>query len=135
MSVSIRIFKLALGESTFARFSFRVLQATPLPKTGKDTRVFAVTSQIFCAAVACAIVGADSINTAFPIERASPAGISEFVMLHTPLIPHRELNRTTLFATPEALVSSLVTYLFVALGVPLVPPNASCCFLVSLIEN
>ena len=74
MSVSIRILRFSVGESTFERFSFRVVQATLLPKTGKDTRVFAVTSQMFCAVVACAVVGADSINTAFQAERVSQAG-------------------------------------------------------------
>jgi hypothetical protein len=74
LSVSIRTFTLTDGLPVLARLSFIVLAALPLPKTGKDTRVFAVTSPIFCAEVACAVVGAGSINTTFQTERVSQAG-------------------------------------------------------------
>jgi len=62
------------GLPTLARLSLRVVPAVPLPKTGKEIRVFAVTSPIFCAEVACAVVGAGSINTTFQADIVSPAG-------------------------------------------------------------
>lgn len=74
LSVSIRTFQSTLGLHTLARLNFIVVPATPLPKIGKETRVFAVTSPIFCAEVACAVVGEFSINTAFQAERVSQAG-------------------------------------------------------------
>lgn len=74
LSVSIRTCTSTLGEPTLARLSFVVVPATPLPKTGKETRVFAATSPIFCAEVDCAVVGAGSINTTLPADRVSQAG-------------------------------------------------------------
>lgn len=74
LSVSIRTCSATLGEPTLARFNFVVLPATPLPNTGKETRVFAATSPMFCAEVACAVVGAFSIKTTLPAERVSQAG-------------------------------------------------------------
>ncbi len=74
LSVSIRTQRLTDGLPFLARLSFSVLAALPLPKTGKDIRVFAVTSPIFCVEVACAVVGADSMNTTFQAERVSQAG-------------------------------------------------------------
>ena len=74
LSVSILIITGTDGLPTLARLSFIVLAALPLPKTGKETRVLAVTSPIFCAEVACAVVGAGSINTTFQAERVSQAG-------------------------------------------------------------
>jgi hypothetical protein len=74
LSVSIRTPRLTDGLPVLARLSFIVLAALPLPKTGKETRVFAVTSPTFCAEVACAVVGAGSINTTFQAERVSQAG-------------------------------------------------------------
>ena len=74
LSVSIRTHRSTDGLPTLARLSFSVLAALPLPKTGKETRVFAVTSHIFCAEVACAVVGAGSMNTTLPAERVSQAG-------------------------------------------------------------
>ena len=51
-----------------------IVPATPLPKTGKETLVLAVTSPIFCEDVACAVVGAGSIKTTFQAERVSQDG-------------------------------------------------------------
>ena len=74
LSVSILIINGTDGLSTLARLSLRVVPTTPLPNTGNDIRVFAVTSPIFCAEVACTVVGAGSINTTFQAERVSQAG-------------------------------------------------------------
>jgi len=74
LSVSIRTQRATEGLPVLARLSLRVVPATPLPKTGKETRLFAVTSPIFCSEVACAVVGAGSINTTFQAERVSQAG-------------------------------------------------------------
>ena len=74
LSVSIRTFRFTDGLPVLARLRATVVPATPLPKTGKETRVFANTSPMFCAEVACAVVGAFSINTTFQAERVSHAG-------------------------------------------------------------
>jgi hypothetical protein len=47
LSVSIRTEKVAEGESIFLIGSFNVVPATPVPKMGKDIRVFPETSPIF----------------------------------------------------------------------------------------
>lgn len=72
-SVSIRTQSDTLGETAFESDNFVVLADTPLPNTGKDIRVFAETSQIFCAEVACAVVGHCSAKTTFQAERVSQA--------------------------------------------------------------
>ena len=74
LSVSIRTQRATDGLPTLARLSLRVVPAAPLPNTGKETRVLAVTSPIFCAEVACAVVGAGSLNTTFQTESVSQAG-------------------------------------------------------------
>jgi hypothetical protein len=74
LSVSIRTLRLTDGLPVLARLSFIVLAALPLPKTGKETLVFAVKSPIFCSEVACAVVGAFSMKTTLPAERVSQAG-------------------------------------------------------------
>jgi len=74
LSVSIRIHKSTLGESTFARLSLSVVPATQLPKTGREIRVLPATSLIFCAVVACAVVGLVSVKTVFPTDIDSQAG-------------------------------------------------------------
>lgn len=74
LSVSIRTHNETDGLPVLARLSLRVVPAVPLPNTGKETRVFAVTSPMFCAEVACAVVGAFSIKTTLPAERVSQAG-------------------------------------------------------------
>lgn len=74
LSVSIRTQRATLGLPVLARLRARVVPATPIPNTGNETRVLAVTSPIFCADVACAVVGAFSINTTLPAERVSQAG-------------------------------------------------------------
>lgn len=47
LSFSIRTQRATLGLPVLARLRARVVPATPLPKTGKETRVFAATSPIF----------------------------------------------------------------------------------------
>ena len=74
MSVSILTPRLTDGDPVLARLRASVLALTPAPKAGKEIRVFAVTSPMFCAEVACAVVGAFSINTTFQAEKVSQAG-------------------------------------------------------------
>ena len=62
-SFSILTLRNAVGLRTLARDSFRLLLATPVPIAGKLTLVLPATSQIFCACVACANVGAVSLKT------------------------------------------------------------------------
>ena len=109
LSVSIRTHRSTDGLPTLARLSLRVVPATPLPKTGKETRVLFVTSPILCAEVACAVVGAGSINTTSQIERVSQAGYEVFGV----------------YSWSQSRVSALSTNLLLAeTAVPLVPASS-----------
>lgn len=76
LSVSILTLQNAVGLQFFARDSFRLFPATPVPIAGKLTLVLPATSQIFCAVVACANVGAVSLKTQDLVISviASPSG-------------------------------------------------------------
>ena len=76
LSVSSLTLRNADGLPFFARAIFRLLLATPVPIAGKLTLVLPATSQIFCAVVACANVGAVSLNTQDLVISviASPSG-------------------------------------------------------------
>ena len=110
LSVSILIITGTDGLPVLARLSLSVVPATPLPNTGKETRVLAVTSPIFCAEVACAVVGAFSMKTALPAERVSQAG-------------YEVLGKYSGFTRKRG--SSSVTKGLLALGVHSVPTRAS----------
>lgn len=77
LSVSTRKPRATETEPFFIIFKFSEDPETQLPKAGKDTRVFAVTSHIFCEFVAFAVSVTGSINTGFHAVISSHAGYVE----------------------------------------------------------